>query len=127
MLMLSCFILNSFLSTDLKNTQQASLIGGLTPTKNLSAFPIKIPDIKYGFALDTFQVTIDTIRSNQFLAELLLPHKVDYQNIVISRSSKDEAINSYLMYKKVGKDAEWLGCWDGKKFQESSAPSLKDN
>ena len=90
MLMLSCFILNSFLSTDLKNTQQASLIGGLTPTKNLSAFPIKIPDIKYGFALDTFQVTIDTIRSNQFLAELLLPHKVDYQNIdQLARNVKD--------------------------------------
>ncbi len=52
--------------------------------------------------------------------------KSGIQNIVISRSSKDEAINSYLMYKKVGKDAEWLGCWDGKRFQESTAPSLKD-
>jgi len=30
------------------------------------------------------------------------------------------------MYKKVGKDAEWLGCWDGKRFQESTAPNLKD-
>jgi len=78
---MGCFVLNSFLSADLKNAQQASLSGGLESPKKLSAFPIKIPEIKFGFALDTFHVTVDTIRNNQFLAEILLPHKVDYQNI----------------------------------------------
>ena len=49
--------------------------------------------------------------------------KSGIQNITISRESKEEAINSFLMYRKVGKDCEWLGCWDGKKFKESSTPS----
>jgi len=53
--------------------------------------------------------------------------KSGIQNIVISRASKEDAVNSFLMYKKVGKDAEWLGCWNGKKFDENTAPSLKDN
>jgi len=74
-------MLNSFLNKDIQQAQQASLIDGLSPPKELSAFPIKIPKLKFGFALDTFHVTIDTIRNNQFLAELLLPHKVDYQKI----------------------------------------------
>jgi len=52
--------------------------------------------------------------------------KSGIQNIVISRAAKIDAINTFLMYKKVGKDAEWLGCWDGKRFQESTAPNLKD-
>ena len=52
--------------------------------------------------------------------------KTGIQNIVISRTTKQEAVNSYLSYKKVGKDAEWLGCWDGKKFKENSAPTAKD-
>ena len=51
--------------------------------------------------------------------------KSGIQNILISRNSKEEAVNSYLMYKKVGKDAEWLGCWDGKKFSDSATPSVK--
>ncbi len=80
-LLMGSFIFNSFLSKDLQQVQQASLIGGLKTSKGLSAFPIKIPEIKFGFALDTFHVTIDTIRNNQFLAELLLPHKVEYQKI----------------------------------------------
>lgn len=53
--------------------------------------------------------------------------KSGIQNIVISRSTKEEAVNTFSMYKKVGKNPEWLGCWDGKKFQESSAPAVVDN
>lgn len=80
-LFLMGFFFNDFLSKDIKKAQQASLIGGLETEKELSAFPIKIPELKYGFALDTFHVTVDTIRNNQFLAELLLPHKVAFQKI----------------------------------------------
>ena len=80
-LLFGCFMLNSFLKPAFQPAQPASLLGGLKPSKTLSAFPIQIPQLKYGFALDTFQVTVDTIRNNQFLAELLLPHKVDYQKI----------------------------------------------
>ena len=72
---------SNFLNKDIQQAQQASLIGGLKTSKKLSAFPIQIPQLKFGFALDTFHVTVDTIRNNQFLAELLLPHKVEYQKI----------------------------------------------
>ncbi len=48
---------------------------------HLSSLSIPIPQIKYGFALDTFQVTVDTIENNQFLADILLPHKVNFQSI----------------------------------------------
>ena len=90
LLLMASFMLNSFLNKDIQQVQKASLIGGLSSSKELSAFPIKIPKLKYGFALDTFQVTIDTIRNNQFLAELLLPHKVDYQKIdQLARNVKD--------------------------------------
>ncbi len=47
----------------------------------LGAFPITIPNIKYGFALDTFMVSEGIIKENQFLADILLKHKVDYVNI----------------------------------------------
>lgn len=80
-LVIGCFALNIFFSKDIKQAQQASLIGGLKAPEKLSAFPIKIPKLKFGFALDTFHITVDTIRNNQFLAELLLPHKVEYQKI----------------------------------------------
>ena len=53
--------------------------------------------------------------------------KSGIQNIVISRNTKKEAVNTFYMYKKVGKNPEWLGCWDGKKFQESSTPSMPEN
>ncbi len=50
-------------------------------TITLRAFPIKIPTIRYGFAIDTFHVFDDKIRSGQFLADLLLAQKVDYPSI----------------------------------------------
>lgn len=64
-----------------KQAQQAALASALATKANLGAFPIKVPKVKYGFALDTFHVTVDTIQNNQILAEILAPHKVDYQNI----------------------------------------------
>ncbi|MFN7119957.1 MAG: peptidoglycan DD-metalloendopeptidase family protein [Saprospiraceae bacterium] len=47
----------------------------------LSAFPVKTPTVKYGFALDTFQVKEGKIHSGQFLADLLLAQNVDYPSI----------------------------------------------
>lgn len=47
----------------------------------LSAFPVKMPTLKYGFALDTFQVKEGKIHSGQFLADLLLAQNVDYPSI----------------------------------------------
>lgn len=47
-------------------------------------------------------------------------------SITIKRTNKGEAVRSYLSYKKVGKNCEWLGKWAGKKFEETGAPSLKE-
>ena len=43
-------------------------------------------------------------------------------SITIKRKNKHQAIQSFLGYKDVGKDVEWLGKWDGKKFTETSLP-----
>ncbi len=45
-------------------------------------------------------------------------------NITIYRSDKSAAIDAFLKYKSLGKECEWLGKWDGKKFTESSEPAL---
>ena len=43
-------------------------------------------------------------------------------DIMIKRKKKQEAVNAYLSYEKIGKSCEWHGCWDGKKFKENSKP-----
>lgn len=43
-------------------------------------------------------------------------------NITIYRKSKNEAMDSFKQYKALGKSVEWLGCWNGKKFEETSLP-----
>lgn len=47
----------------------------------LGAFPVTIPTMKYGFAIDTFQVIEGEIKNGQFLADLLLSQQVDYPSI----------------------------------------------
>ena len=42
--------------------------------------------------------------------------------ILIGRTSKQDATNRFISYKKVGKKCEWLGCWNGKKYEESNVP-----
>ncbi len=68
---------------DQRNQLQASLAGN--EDLNLSAFPIQIPHLKYGFALDTFQVTEGSIQPNEFLGSLLQEHglnSVEIQELV---------------------------------------------
>jgi len=48
-----------------------------------------------------------------------------HNSITIKRTDKDEAVRRFLSYKNLGKDCEWLGKWDGKKFIESSLPQAK--
>ena len=93
---------NGFSTSGNVKGQTASLGGSIKKT-NLSAFPIIVPTIKYGFALDTFHVTKDTIREGQFLAELLLPHKVDYQKIdQLARNVQDTfSVTKLRAYKAV--------------------------
>lgn len=46
-------------------------------------------------------------------------------SITIKRLNKEEAVRSFISYKKVGKNCEWLGKWAGKKFEDTTAPSIK--
>ena len=58
--------------------------------KELGHFPIAEPNLKYGFALDTFHVEESVIKRNQFLSDILLQHKVDYLTIdQLAKKSKD--------------------------------------
>lgn len=46
------------------------------------------------------------------------------QSITIMREIKNQAANAFLSYKQMGKDCEWLGCWNGKSFDDSTAPVI---
>lgn len=47
----------------------------------VGAFPIVVPEIKYGFALDTFQVKQDTVRSGDYLGTILARQGLSYPDI----------------------------------------------
>lgn len=84
---LGVFQFNS--GADSANHFQASALDASAPT--LGKLTLTIPNVKFGFVLDTFQqVHEDTIARNQFLADILLGHGVDYGQIDgIARKSKD--------------------------------------
>ena len=67
------------------NISQQSLVDvpslQLEDEKELGAFPIVIPTLRYGFAVDTFQVVERKIRRNDFLANILLDQHIDYPTI----------------------------------------------
>lgn len=48
--------------------------------------------------------------------------KTGPSKITIKRIKKKDAAEAYYSYIKIGKEVEWLGKWDGKKFQESEVP-----
>ena len=45
-------------------------------------------------------------------------------NITIFRKNKKAALDAFMTYKRLGKEIEWLGKWDGKKFTEIAPPVL---
>ncbi len=80
-----------YLMLNLFNNSQATakMATPETPVQ-LGTFEIVIPTLRYGFALDTFQVQEGIIANNQFLADILIPHKVDYLTIdKIAREGKE--------------------------------------
>lgn len=50
--------------------------------------------------------------------------KSGQQMITIFRKEKNAAVKAFKNYIKVGKDVEWLGCWDGKNFKETGQPAI---
>lgn len=45
------------------------------------------------------------------------------QHITICRADKKDATYAFLNYVELGKDIEWLGRWEGKKFSETTSPN----
>lgn len=45
------------------------------------------------------------------------------QTVTIHRDEKPAAINMYHTYQKLGKKCEWLGRWNGKKFEDNAEPA----
>lgn len=48
------------------------------------------------------------------------------RDITMFRDSIDDAARTYASYQAIGKKVEWLGKWNGKKFEENTVPSLKE-
>ncbi|MCB0619296.1 MAG: hypothetical protein KDC43_03925 [Saprospiraceae bacterium] len=48
--------------------------------------------------------------------------KSNPSNITLHRESKEDAANAYRRYMRIGKECEWHGRWNGKKFEEASPP-----
>ncbi|MCB0579071.1 MAG: peptidase M23, partial [Phaeodactylibacter sp.] len=67
-------------SADIKDRLQASIVASEQPVE-LGSFPVTVPTIKYGFAIDTFQVLERAIQPGQFLGDILLAQQVDYPSI----------------------------------------------
>lgn len=44
-------------------------------------------------------------------------------NITIFRKTKEAAMTAFRKYERAGKEIEWLGKWDGKKFVENAMPA----
>jgi len=49
--------------------------------------------------------------------------KSGQQNIMMNRTDKKAAVDAYLRYKKIGKNCEWLGKWEGKNYSDKGTPS----
>lgn len=74
----------------LLNLNSKQKVASKAQLQQLASFPIPQPTIQYGFVLDTFQVTRDTIQNNEFLADILLRHKVNFVDIdELARATKD--------------------------------------
>lgn len=98
-------IYDAFQTTNTEKTRAASL----GEAEALGAFEIVAPTLKYGFAVDTFHFFQDTIQNNQFLADILLKHKVDFLTIdQIARLTKDSfdvrSLRAHKPYAILSKD-----------------------
>jgi murein DD-endopeptidase MepM/ murein hydrolase activator NlpD len=74
-----------------EHQEKEALQATLVPTEIVDDFPIVEPTRKYGFVIDTFQVTEGEIESGMFFGDLLQDHKVSYAEIEsIVQNTKEE-------------------------------------
>ncbi len=63
---------------------------GQVQEKPLDAFPIPEGKVRYGMVIDTFHLEENTIKKNEFLADMLLKRKIDYIKIdELVKNTKD--------------------------------------
>jgi len=74
---LGCSFLLHFI---IKNQQQQAAAIKEAKVK-LGHFPVVPPTMKYGFAIDTFQVDEQLIEENEFISDILTGYKVDYDDV----------------------------------------------
>ncbi len=48
------------------------------------------------------------------------------RDITMFRDTKKAAAQTYGYYESVGKRIEWLGKWNGKKFEETTIPTVSN-
>jgi len=48
------------------------------------------------------------------------------RDITMFRDSKEDAARTFESYLAIGKKMEWLGKWNGKKFEENTVPTTKN-
>ena len=60
------------------NTQLQASAHSAIAKKSLQAFPITVPTMKYGFAIDTFQVLERKVKNGEFLADILNRNHIEY-------------------------------------------------
>ncbi|MEM9886835.1 MAG: peptidoglycan DD-metalloendopeptidase family protein [Bacteroidota bacterium] len=85
--LLSASIATYFL---LQSNDKEHLQANLNLPETLDCFPITVPNMKYGFVLDTFHVTEGTIKSGTFFGDILNEHRLDYTTIdQIVQNTKD--------------------------------------
>lgn len=77
---------------------QQKIKASLADTKvDINAFPVVVPTMRYGFAIDTFNIIEDSIRSGEFLGSILSRNKMSYVDIeTLVNNSKDVfSVNSF--------------------------------
>lgn len=77
---------------------QQKIKASLADTKvEINAFPVVVPTLRYGFAIDTFNIIEDSIRSGEFLGSILSRNKMSYVDIeTLVNNSKDVfSVNSF--------------------------------
>lgn len=78
------------LSAGIYWSKQKEQLSSMVNAQSIASLPEVIPNIKFGFNIDSFHVSNDTIHNNEFLADILLKHKVSFADIdELARNSKD--------------------------------------
>lgn len=84
------------------NLNQAGMATLPANADAIQSFPIKVPTYEYGIAIDTFQKMEGTIKSGEFLADILMRYQVPYASIDQLVKNSEEIFN--IRHIKAGKN-----------------------